>query len=273
MGQRSFAILCCCLGALLLPLHTAGAGELFTPVQTQSTSPPGVLVATNWGPGTPGVNSPLSFEQFNPKLGKLEEIDITLKITVRNDYELIFINASSIGVATSATTDLSILSDPAKRAELTDGPTVTLFAPNGTDQLFGPPATRQPVDFVQLTETSGTFSSLLPITDPNFIPPTMTEQSFTRALTDTNAPSVFSDFIGTGMVALPVTAAAASSFFSSSGNGGGGVLTKANAIVSIQYGYIPEPSSFVLLALGISLGSLAFASRRRTTSPDRSDRK
>jgi len=152
---------------------------------------------------------------------------------------------------------------------LTDGPTVTLFGPNGTAQIFGAPATTQPVDFVQMTESSGTWSSLLPITNPNFIPPTMTQQSYSRTLTDSNAPSLFSDFIGIGNVDLPVTATAFSSFYSSSGNGGGAVLTKANAVVTIQYVYasIPEASSAILLGLGIGISFLASRLRRRVTRP------
>ncbi len=279
MRLRPIAVWCGFLGCLLPPLQSVRAGELFTPVQTQSTSPAGTLVTTNWGPGTSQVKSPLSFEQFNPKLGTLEEIDITLTTTIRNDYKLIFVptpKITTIDVATSATSDPSILNDPVKRAQLTDGPTITLFAPGGRSQIFGPPATRQPVDFVQLTETSGTWSSLLPINDPHFIPPTMTEQSFSRTLNDSNASSVFSDFIGSGSVSLPITATAFSSFFTSSGNGGGAVLTKANAAVSIQYGYapnaIPEPSSVILLTIGLGLGTLVVLSRRLTFHSDRSNR-
>jgi hypothetical protein len=250
---------------------------VLTPIQTRSTSAPGVLVATNWGQETPGVISPLSFQQFDPKLGTLNEINLTFSTTIRNDYELIFVKTpilTTISVATSETSDPSILADPIKRAMLTDGPSATLFAPNGITQIFGPPATMQPVDFVQLTETSGKWSSLLPITDPNFIPPTMTEQSFSRTLTDTNANSLFSDFIGTGIVQLPVSASAFSSFFTSSGNGAGAVLTKAHATVTIQYGYtpnvIPEPSSLILLSLGTGLGLLAISSHRRRGRAERS---
>jgi hypothetical protein len=271
--------LVCVLFSLLFRDARAG-GLTVTPVQTQSTSPPGVLVATDWGPGSPGINNPLSFTQFNPKLGALTAIDITLTTTIRNDYELVFVatpNPTTIYVATTQTTDPSILADPAKRALLTDGPTVTLFGPEGVSQIFGPPATRQPVDLVQLTERSGTWSSLFPITNPNFIPPTITTQSFSRTLTAQDAPALFADFIGTGNVALPVTATASSSFYSDSGNGGGTVLTKANAIVSIQYDFapppVPEPSATILLGMGIGISGLAGAMlHHRRARPGKSDR-
>ena len=280
IGFRLFGL------ALLLVAHrTAWGGQVVTPLQTQSTSPAGTLVATDWGLGTNGITNPLVFDQFNPKLGTLTGIDVTLQTTIRNDYELIFVKTpipTTIYVATSQTSDPSVLSNAAERATLTDGPTITLFGPDGKTQIFGAPATRQPVDFVQLTETSGTWSSLLPSSNPNFIEPTMTQQSFSLDLTAANAPSLFSEFIGTGNVDLPVSATAFSSFFSSSGNGGGAVLTKANAIVTVQYTYdeeqsitpppTPEPSSFILLGLGVGVCVVANKWRRRAASAVESDR-
>ena len=75
------------------------------------------------------------FDQFNPSLGTLQAVDVTMSTTIRNDYTLTFPVPTPIPttvyVATSETTDPSILADPTKRALLTDGPTVTLYAPNG----------------------------------------------------------------------------------------------------------------------------------------------
>jgi len=268
-----------CLAFSLLSHHAIAGGVILTSLQTQSAWPSGTLVDTDWGRG-------LIFDQFNPKLGTLNSIDITLTATVRNEYELIFSTPSTLYVATSQTTDPRVLADPTERANLTDGPTVTLFGPNGTTQIFGAPATRQPVDLVQLTEPSGTSSSLFPITwssllsitDPHFIPPTETTQSFSRTLTDENAHLLFSEFIGPGNVDLSAFATAFSSFYSSSGNGSGGVTTTANASVTIQYAYtsVPEPSSLILwLGMGLGIGISFLASsrlRRRAACASQSDR-
>jgi hypothetical protein len=269
MRRRTVAFQLACLAVLSLFQHAAAGGQL---TQTQSTS--SGLVATDWGPGTSVITDPLPFAQFNPSLGTLTAIDITLTTTVRNDYILAFPNTvtpTPLYVATSAD-PLSVLLDPAQRALLTDGPTVTVYGPNGSStQIFGAPATTQPVDFLQLTKPSGTFSSLLPVTNPNFIPPTITNLSYPLTL-EANAGSLFSDFIGTGTVDLPVTATAFSSFYSSSGNGSGAVFTTANATVTIQYVYssvssVPEPSSAILLGLGIvGISILATRLRRRGTS-------
>jgi len=97
---------------LLLSHHAVVGGQILTPLQTQSTSPAGVLVATDWGPGTNGVTNPLSFEKFNPNLGSLTSIDITLTATIRNDYVLTFVNTpipTTINLATSQTSDPSML--------------------------------------------------------------------------------------------------------------------------------------------------------------------
>ncbi len=256
MRRRTIAIGIYCLSMLCLSRQAVAGALLATQVQTQST---GAMTATNWGPGTIGINDPPVFNQFDPKLGTLISIDLTLTSNIRNDYTMDFVSTqimTTIDLATSETTDPNVLADPAKRALLTDGPTVTLFGPNGVTPLL---TTTQPVDFVQLTKPGGMYSSTLPNTDPNFIQPTITQLSTTRTLTAADAPSLFSEFIGAGSVDLSVDATAFSSYLSSSGNGGGMVVTKADATVMIQFNFlpVPEPSSVVLLGLGIGVSVLA----------------
>jgi hypothetical protein len=110
--------------------------------------------------------------------------------------------------------------------------------------------------------------------DPNFIEPTQTDQAFARTLTAANAASLFASFIGTGKTDLDVTAVAFSSFHSSSANGGGAVLTKGRAVVTIQYGFqsIPEPTTAILLGLGIGITILANPSHRRPRRTSASNR-
>ena len=86
MRRRTMAFGSYCVVFVCLSHQAVAGGTLVTPLQTQSTSPAGVLVATNWAPGTTGITNPLVFNQFNPNLGTLTAIDITLTTNIRNDY-------------------------------------------------------------------------------------------------------------------------------------------------------------------------------------------
>ena len=261
MCRRIIGIELFCLAFLFLSHHAIAGGVTPPLTQTQSTS--AGLVDTDWRPGTPGITDPLSFDQFNPKLGTLTSIGITLTATIHNDYTLNFPPTpipTTISVTQSQTIGPSAV-----------GPTVTFLGPIGTNTTLG--AAIQPVDLVRLTEPTGIFSSLLPITNPNFIPPTETEQTLQLTLTPTNA--LFYDFIGPATVLLPVEATAFSIFNSSSANGSGEVTTTANASVTITYNYavVPEPSSIILLGLGIGISFLASSRlRRRAACTSQSDR-
>jgi hypothetical protein len=282
MLRRTIAFELTCLAVIWLSHQPAAGGEVLTPLQTLSIP----AIPTNWGPGTTGITDPLSFARFNPNLGTLNAIDITLTATIHNDFTLIFAptpNPTTIYVATTLTTDPSVLADPNRVSQLTDSPTVTLVGPDGVSRIFGTPGTSVPVDVVSLTESSGTWSSLLPITDPHYIPPNNVGLSVSRTLDASNAGSLFSLFVGTGNFNLPITAADFSSYYSNTGNGGGIVRTTIGATVTLQYEYtpagvptptssVPEPSSLILLGLGMSFGLLARSLHHRATSPDRNDR-
>jgi hypothetical protein len=255
----------------------AAGGEVLTPLQTQSIP----ATQTNWGAGTGGITDPLSFTQFNPSLGTLNAIDITLTETIHNDFTLVFQPTqvpTTLYLATTATTDPSMLAVPSKVDQLTDGATVTLFGPHGSSTIFGAPGASIPVDVVTMTESSGTFSSTLPVTDPHFIPPNNVTLSLSTTLDPSSSSSLFSEFSGTGSVDLPISATAFSSFYSDTGNGSGMVATTASAIVTVQYKYtpiinsVPEPSGLILLGLGIGLGILARRMHHLTAGSARTDR-
>jgi hypothetical protein len=225
------------------------------------------MTQTNWESGTGSlVGSSFNFNQFDPSLGTLNSISLRLTATYRVDFELVFTAPATLYVASTATTDPSILADPVLVQQLTDGATVTVRGPHGDTTLFGAPGTMLPVDVRSLTESSGTWSSRLPITDPNYIPPDVASISLSRTIDGSDA-SLLAQFKGTGHVNLPSLADAYSSFYTSSGNGAGMVLTSAGATLSLQYSYtpfsvIPEPPGLILLALGAGLG-LTAAGRRR----------
>ena len=237
------------------------------------------MTPTDWGAGTAGITNPLVFSQFDPSLGTLNAVEISLTTTIRNDFELIFASTPSpttLYVATTATSDPSVLANPILVQQLTDGPTVTLLGPDGITPIFGAPGTTLPVDVVSKTASSGTYSSFLPDTDPHFIPPSNATLSFTNSLDASSSASLMAQFIGTGSIDMPLTAVAHSSFFSSSGNGGGVVLTSASATVTLQYLYtpsiVPEPSGLTLLGLGAGVGLLAAVRGRRAARPAEGDR-
>lgn len=243
--------------------HAAVGGTVTTPVQTASIP----MTTTDWGPGTGGMTNPLSFAQFNPSLGTLTGVEITFSTTIQNNYMLEFAatpTPTTLYVATTGTSNPGVLANAALVSQLTDGPTVTLLGPGGATTIFGGSETTLPVDVVSMTEPSGTYSSMVPVTSPYYIPPSNATISLSTTLSASDSASLFASFIGTGTIGLPVTADAHSSFYTSSGNGGGVVLTSADAIVTVQYEYTPfvpfvspEPSGLLLLGLGAGLGMIA----------------
>ena len=282
MPRRTHAFALSSLVLVSLCHRTAAGGPMTTPLQTQSIP----MTPTDWGPGTRGLVDPLPFQQFDPSLGTLTAVDLTLQMTIRNDFMSRFAptpTPTTISVATTQTSDPRVLADPNRVQQLTDGPTFTLKGPDGLTPLFGAPRTTLPVDVVSLTEPAGTWSSMLPATDPHFIPPRHAQLSFARTLDTSSAASLLRQFIGSGTIDLPLMAIAYSSFSSHNGNGSGVVLTSASATVTLQYEYAPpptptdftpapEPSGLLVLGLGAGIRFLAAWRDRRAAGRARSNR-
>jgi hypothetical protein len=253
MPRRIDAFAFSFLAALWLGHFPAVGGQLTTTPQTESIP----LTETDWGSGTSGITNPMVFSQFNPKLGTLDSISITFNTRVLNDFEMIFFS-------TPNPTTITVMNAPASNPS--EGPAITLYAPNGTTPLL---VSRTPADQVaRTTATAGTYSSQLPVTSPYYIPPSDVSNSLSDSLDRSNAAALLSEFTGTGTVGLPITAIAYSDFTSNSGNGTGRVTTEASATVTIQYVYTaavtPEPSSVILLGLGAGITVFVAGRRRRS---------
>jgi hypothetical protein len=214
--------------------------DLITAAQREVTAPTGTLVPTDWGP------VPLTFGQFDPRLGELRAVILSFAADIRVDYRMNFVTPSTIVLTTN---------DP-RRGNLA-GPQVTLTGPLGLPLFV---ATQTP-DRREVTADSGVYSSLLGTIDPHYLPPTITHELLTRTITE---PSLLIAFTGDGTVDLFAGATAYSSFSTSSGNGGGSVVTGARADVMLAYRYtpavvevpphaVPEPPSGRAAALGIAI--------------------
>jgi hypothetical protein len=216
------------------------------------------LVPSNWGPGTPNINDPLVFNRFDPSLGTLSSITVSFNPTIANSFTVTVPNNSPLTTVTLSTGP-SVTGD-------TGGPLVDVKGPDGTTDLFSPLLLQQPVAVRTVSGGPGVYSSTA--SGSNFIPPVITSPTFTENLLPSNP--VFSQFIGTGTVSLPVTATASSSVLVNSGNGTGLVTTSADAILTLQYHYtpntVPEPSSIALLVVGAGAFALLHRARLRSRS-------
>jgi hypothetical protein len=280
MYRRAIASALSLLAALALSHRDAAGGPVTTALETRSIP----MTTTNWGAGTSGITDPLNFTGFDTSLGTLTGVEITLSLTVRNDYIMVFpstLTPTTLYLATTQTSDPSILANRSLVQQLTDGPSETLMAPDRVAAIFSGAGTRLPVDVVSLTEPAGTWSSFLPVTSPNYIAPSIATISLSITINNSNLASLLSEFIGSGTFGLPITANANSSFYSSSGNGSGTVLTSASATVTVQYEYnpalpqstsTPEPSGLILLGLGAGIGLFAAARVRRAACSRGRDR-
>ena len=266
MRMRTSGLGCFCLALLFLGESSALAAV--TPVQTATIAP----TIPNWSQATASLagSDPLVFNQFNPALGQLQSVDVTMTYTTYNLVSMRFSVGTTIilrsafdqtpnagptvtlnGPTTGPSTTLLTASSPVSTYTKTDGVLGQVFA---QPQSFGDDTTR-------FTPGSGSFLT------PDGQPTNFTN-SFTgmKSVTITD-PSQLALFTGPGTVGLPASSTAGRTITVDGGNGFGSILTFTGLTVDLSYNYaVPEPSSMALLGLGA--GGLLVAGRlrrRRTT--------
>lgn len=222
-------ILSCGLDASAAPMTTAPETVTVPPTQT------------DWGPTTTslaGVN-PLSFTKFDPTLGTLDAVNLSLSYAYQQKITMTFTGASTITV----TNDMNGIS---------------LALPNQTPVLSGPVP-----DYSATQAYAGpTFPYTLTLpthTMPGALPSVTLTSPAELALFTQSAPS-------DTLIKLPVSAQARSSFTSTSSNGAGDSQVQAGVVVSLSYTYepkpVPEPSTFAAFGLGVVGYLLARRNRR-----------
>lgn len=197
---------------------SAGATESFT------TSMP--LTPTDWSPGVPATaTNPLSVPKFDPSLGTLKSVTLSMGYSIQNDFSMSFLAPASITVTA---TDTALKID---RPDMT-----TLLTANVADvsksQDYSGPGYPHNVSFPSLTR-GGTTSPL-----------TLSSAADLALFTATTKGQT---------LGLPAFATAKSSFSTSTGNGQGVVNTKAGTSVTVTYNYtpVPEPATLAVVTLGL----------------------
>lgn len=226
------------VGALTLLCGAVATGLLPPTARADVTSPQTVQIPatdTNFGPGT-ATNDPMVFNQFNPALGALDSVSVSVSYDFSHTATVTFTTPGTF--TTSATNnDLSIT-----------------LPNNQVIASATSPDYSQTTTFDSSTMTLNTPVTLPSVTNPGSVGPVSLTSAADLAL-----------FTGSGTISLPVQASSLATFTINNGNGGGFVTTQAGATVTISYTYtpdpVPEPSSVVLLGLG-GCGLLWFRRRR-----------
>jgi hypothetical protein len=200
--------------------------------QTQSLTVP--LNDTNWSAGhMQSGSNPLEFTKFDPSLGTLRAVNVSLDYTFKHDISMKYDTPATIKVGV---TDKSIALDRPDNSVI---------------------ASATPVDtIVSKTLDKGSFPTTVTL-------PTKNQNGTTGTVSLTSAADL-KLFMGSSAhdaILLPVTASALSSNSVTSGNGTAISKVKAGATVHLCYTYdpVPEPSTVAVFALS----GLAFLYARR----------
>jgi len=247
-----------CLAVLFLGESSAVADV--TPYQIHGIVP----TVPNWSPTTPSLlgQNPLVFDKFNPSLGQLQAVNMTVMYTTAESVSMNFTTAATITLRSSALQTPNqgttiMVNGPDPNVNLT-----TLSAPVFTyTKTYGGPGQSLPQSFSNdpTKFQPGSPFFLTPDGQPGNINSIFnTNKDLT--ITDPNQLALFT---GTGTFGLPVLANGGNAFSTSSGNGSGRILTFASVAVALSYTYVvPEPSSMALLGLG-GVGIVLAGFRRR----------
>jgi hypothetical protein len=248
-----------CLAVLFLGESSAVADV--TPYQIHGIVP----TIPNWGPTTPSLlgQNPLVFDKFDPSLGQLQSVNLTVMYTTQEAVNMNFTTAATITLRSSSA------ETPNQGTQiLVNGPDpnlnlLTASVPVFTyTKTYGGPGQTLPQSFSSNPNTfqPGSPFFLTPDGQPGNINSTFNDN---RNLTLTD-PGQLALFTGTGTVGLPVFAKGGTFFSTTSGNGSGSIVTYASVAVALSYTYVvPEPSSMALLGLGGVGIVLAGGFRRR----------
>jgi hypothetical protein len=241
--HRTFLPAATGLAALLLAtLVTVAPSRAASMTTSETLSVP--MTQTNWGIASPVS---LAFKMFNPELGTLNSVQLSLTDSMSHDISLTFPSASTL-------------------SESTVGSQVVLNDPTGNLLLQGSlPSISQ-----SRTITTGGFPQTVTI-------PTITQSNTSAPLT-LSTPAELAMFTATTAnqtIKLPLVAQSNSEFSSSTGNGSGQIKTVAGASVTVSYNYtpptlvnpngqsIPEPSTLAIVGLG---SAVLLAYRRRVAA-------
>jgi len=209
----------CVAGFVLFAVDGARGNSITVP---QIASIP--LSKVNWNPTNLPAYDPMTFTKFDPSLGTLDAIDITIEYSTADTISMTFTSASTITVSSTL-----------RHIQLTRPDTTT-------------------IDDASITNVSQMMTYSGP-TYPNAVAFPTVNSDVTLPLLQLSTAGDLSLFTGTTAsdpISLSAFAFAHSSYSSTSGNGMGSALTQMGLNVTLDYEYTPSVVSPVAVPLPTS---------------------